>query len=289
MTSVRSYLEVTKPRIVLLLVFTSVAAMIAASRLTSTNLTIGLWLPAVVTITLGCAGCNAVTCYIDRDIDAVMTRTRNRPLPSFRINPPQKALIFGLALVGLSLALALMRNLLSFVSIAFGALDNIVIYSLLLKRRSPANILLGGISGGLPSIFGWAYVANSVSLTAALMAILVVLWIPNHIWSLAVKFKEDYEKASVPMLPVVTEEEKALRYIVATSLLLVVFSLWLFFSGAFGLAYLLVASVLGGLMCALNIWLFLTPTTRTAWTVFKFSSPYLALIFLAMIIDSLPI
>jgi protoheme IX farnesyltransferase len=289
MTSIRSYVEVTKPRIVLLLVFTSVAAMIVASRLTSTSLTIGLWLPAVVTITLGCAGCNAVTCYIDRDIDAVMARTRNRPLPSFSIDPPQKALILGLSLVGLSLALALLRNLLSFVSIAFGAVDNILIYSLLLKRRSPANILLGGISGGLPCIFGWAYVANTVSLTAVLMAILVVLWIPNHVWSLAVKFKEDYARASVPMLPVVTEEEKALRYIVATSLLLVIFSLWLFFSGAFGLAYLLVASVLGGLTCALNIWLFLTPTTRTAWIVFKFSSPYLALIFLAMIIDSLPI
>jgi protoheme IX farnesyltransferase len=289
MTSIRSYVEVTKPRIVLLLVFTSVAGMIVAARLTSTGLTMGLWLSAVVTITLGCAGCNAVTCYIDRDIDAVMTRTRNRPLPSFRIDPPQKALIFGVSLVGLSLALALMRNLLSFLSIAFGALDNIVIYSLLLKRRSPANILLGGISGGLPTIFGWAYLANGISLTAVLMAVLVVLWIPNHIWSLAVKFKEDYAKANVPMLPVVTGEEKALRYIVATSLLLVIFSLWLFFSGSFGLAYLFIASVLGGLMCVLNIWLFLTPTKRTAWVVFKFSSPYLALIFLAMIIGSLPI
>lgn len=144
MTNIRSYVEVTKPRIVLLLVFTSVAAIIVASRLTTTSLTIGLLLPATVTITLGCAGCNAVTCYIDRDIDAIMTRTRNRPLPSFRIDPPQKALLFGLSLVGISLVLAIMRNPLSFVSIAVGAFDNIVIYSRLLKRRSPANILLGG-------------------------------------------------------------------------------------------------------------------------------------------------
>jgi protoheme IX farnesyltransferase len=272
---------------VLLLVFTSVAAMIVASRSTVTNLSTGLWLSAVITIALGCAGCNTVTCYIDRDIDAVMTRTQSRPIPSMRIDPPQKALVFGLSLVGLSLVLALIRNLLSFVSIAVGAFDNIVIYSWLLKRRSPVNILLGGISGGLPTIFGWAYVANNVSLTAVLMAFLVVLWIPNHIWSLAVRFKEDYAKAKVPMLPVVTEEEKALRYIAATSLLLVIFSLWLFFSGTFGLVYLFVASVLGGLICALNMWLFFSPTKRTAWLVFKFSSPYLAMIFLAMIIDSL--
>lgn len=287
MRNIRSYIEVTKPRMVLLLVFTSVAAMIVASHLTSTNLTIGLWLPAVIAITLGCAGCNAVTSYIDRDIDAIMTRTRNRPLPSMRINPPQKALVFGLSLVGLSLALALTRNILAFLSIAAGAFINIVIYSRLLKRRTPVNILLGGISGGLPPIFGWTYVANTVSLTAMLMAILVVLWIPNHIWSLAVKFKEDYAKANVPMLPVVTEEETALRYIVATSLLLVVFSLWLFFSGAFGATYLFVAGFLGALMCSLNIWLFFAPTKRMAWAVFKFSSPYLALIFLAMIINSL--
>lgn len=289
MTNIRSYVEVTKPRMVLLLVFTSVAALVVASHSTLTDLTIGLLLPAVITITLACAGCNAMTCYVDRDIDAIMTRTRNRPLPSKRISSPQNALFFGLSLVMLSLLLALMRNFLSFLFIAFGAFDNVVIYSLLLKRRTPANILLGGIGGGFPTIFGWTYVANSVSLTAVLMGILVVLWIPNHIWSLALRFKEDYARAKVPMLPVVVEEGKALRYIVATSLLLVAFSLWLYFAGAFRSVYLLIAGALGGLMCILNTWLFLKPTKRTAWVVFKFSSPYLALIFLTMIIDSLPI
>lgn len=286
MADVRSYVQVTKPRTVLLLVFTSVAAMIAASHFTLTPQPIELWILATVAITAGCAGCNAATCFIDRDIDAIMQRTKNRPLPSMRITPPQKALFLALILIVLSLVLAFMRNFIAFLAIALGVFDNVVIYSLLAKRRTRLNILLGAFSGGLPVIFGWAYITNSISLTAVFMAILVMLWIPNHIWSLAVKFKEDYAKAKVPMLPVVVEEKEAIRYIVATSILLVIFSLWIFFEGALGPIYLTAAVVLGGLMSALNVWLFAKPTKQTAWIVFKFSSPYLAFIFLAIIIDS---
>lgn len=287
MADVGSYVQVTKPKTVLLLVFTSVAAMVAASRLTLPSPPIEMWILAVVAITAGCAGCNAATCYVDRDIDAIMQRTKNRPLPSMRITPPQKALFLALVLIVLSLVLAFMRNFLAFLAIALGVFDNIVIYSLLAKRRTRLNILLGAVSGGLPVIFGWTYITNSISLTAVFMAILVMLWIPNHIWSLAVRFKEDYAKANVPMLPVVVEEKKAIRYIVATSILLVIFSLWIFFEGALGPIYLTAAVILGGLMFGLNVWLFVKPTKQTAWIVFKFSSPYLAFIFLAIIIDSL--
>jgi len=287
MTNIQSYIEVTKPRIVLLLVFTSFAAMIVANGLNSISLTIEMGLLAILAITSGCAGCNAVTCYLDRDIDALMTRTRNRPLPSKRINPQQKALLFGLAWITLSLVLALMRNLLSFIFMAMGVLDNLVVYSLLLKRRNPINVVFGGISGGLPAAFGWVYVAESLSLTPIFMAALVVLWIPNHIWSLSLRYKEDYERAGVPMLPVVVEEKKALRCIVSTSILLVLFSLLLFALGSFGLIYLVIASVLGVPMLLLNLWLFTRPTKRNAWLVFKFSSPYLAMVFLAMIVDVL--
>jgi len=286
-TNVRSYIEITKPRIVLLLVFTSFATMMVASRLSAVNLPLELWFSAIVAITVGCAGCNTVTCYLDRDIDAVMTRTRNRPLPSKRIDPAQKALYFGLILIIISLLLALMRNLLSFVFMALGVFDNVIVYSLFFKRRNPLNIVLGGISGGLPAAFGWVFVTNSISLTMIVMAALVVLWIPNHIWSLAVRYKEDYKKANVPMLPAVAEEKNAIRLIVLTSFLLVVFSLGLFFLGAFGPAYLLAAGVLDSIMSLLNLWLFIKPTKQIAWVVFKFSSPYLALIFLAMMIDIL--
>jgi len=216
-----------------------------------------------------------------------MTRTRKRPLPSRKINPPERALYFGLLLILLSLVIAGLRNFLSFVSIALGVFDNVVVYSLFLKRRNPLNIVLGGISGGLPVIFGWAYVTGSISVTTILMSALVVLWIPNHIWSLALKFRDDYAKANVPMLPVVTEEKKAIRLIVLTSFLLVAFSLAPFFFGTLGTTYLLVASVLGGIMFVLNLWLLAKPTKQTAWVVFKFSSPYLAIVFLAMTVDTL--
>jgi len=170
---------------------------------------------------------------------------------------------------------------------ALGAFDNVIVYSLLLKRRNPLNIVLGGISGGMPAAFGWVFVTNSISLTMIVMVGLVVLWIPNHIWSLAVRYKEDYEKANVPMLPVVVEEKKALRCIVSTSILLVAFSILLFYLNTFGLIYLATASILGSAMSLLNLWLFFNPTKQNAWIVFKFSSPYLAIIFLAMIVDVL--
>lgn len=285
--NIRSYLEVTKPKTVLLLVFTSIAAMIVASHLNAIYLKIELWLSAIIAITAGCAGCNAVTCYLDRDIDAVMTRTRKRPLPSGKITPPHKALYFGFALIVISLVLGLIRNFLSFALIALGIFDNVIIYSLLLKRRNPINIILGGFSGGLPALFGWVYVTNNVDLAAVLIATLVFLWIPNHIWSLAIRYKEDYERAKVPMLPVIVEEKKALRCIVFTSILLVVFSASLFFLNVFGLVYLVTVSFLGSVMLLMNLWLFFHPTKQNAWRVFKFSSPYLAMIFIAMIIDVL--
>ena len=287
LVNVRSYIEVTKLRIVFLLVFTSLVAMIVASRSNAVLLPFEAWIFALISITAGCAGCNAVTCYFDRDIDFIMARTQKRPLPSRKINPPERALYFGLSLIVFSLVLAGLRNLLSFVSIALGVFDNVVVYSLFLKRRNPLNIVLGGISGGLPVIFGWAYVTGSISVTTILMSALVVLWIPNHIWSLALKFRDDYAKANVPMLPVVTEEKKAIRLIVLTSFLLVAFSLAPFFLGTLGTIYLLAASVLGGIMFVLNLWLVAKPIKQTAWVVFKFSSPYLAIIFLAMMADVL--
>ena len=261
--------------------------MIVASRLNTIHLTIEMWLLALVAGTAGCAGCNAVTCYLDRDIDAIMTRTRNRPLPSGRIKPPQKALYFGLFLITLSLILPLFRNLLSFTFMALGAFDNVIIYSLISKRRTPLNIILGGISGGLPVAFGWSFVTNSISWTMIVMMALVMLWIPNHFWSLAVRFKEDYERANVPMLPVVVEEKKTLKIIVSTSIILVAFTILPFFLNTFKLIYLATASIVGGAMLLLNLWLFFKPTKRNAWIVYKFTSPYLIIIFSAMIIDVL--
>jgi protoheme IX farnesyltransferase len=283
--AVKNYVEVTKPLSVFLLVFTAVGAMIIAAE--GQDIPLSLLLTALVAITSGCAGANAITCYIDRDIDVVMERTRRRPIPSKRIHPPEKALYFGLALALVSLALAWRINFLSFFSMLLGLADNVVVYSLLTKRRSPLNVIWGGFSGGLPALFGWAAVSGSINLTALLIAAIVVLWIPNHIWNLAIFYSDDYQKVSVPMLPAVFELKKTLRCILATVLLMVLFSILLYFLGSFGPLYLGLALASGLLISLGNIHLVLRPSRQRAWVMFKLSSPYLFVLFGGMMLDVL--
>ena len=284
--TVKNYVEVTKPPIVFLLVFTSFATMIIAWSQTLLPLTPTLLITALAAITASSAGCDTLTSYVDRDIDAVMHRTKNRPIPSGRITP-KRALVWGLILAGLGLGLAYWINPLSFLWIAFGVIDNVVVYSLLLKRRHPLNIILGGVSGGLPVMFGWSAVTNMVSLLPVLLAALVVLWIPGHIWSLAIFTKDDYTRANVPMLPVVTKLKTALRCIVSTVVLMIPFSLWIYFAGHFGLIYLGVAIFFGAWVLYINLKLFFNPNNDMAYKAFKVSSPYLFALFFTMIIDSL--
>lgn len=279
----KNYVEVTKPLSVFLLVFTAVGAMVVAAE--GQSIPLDLLLVAFVAITAGCAGANAITCYIDRDIDLAMERTKRRPIPSQRIKPPEKALYFGLALALISLALSWQINLLSFTCMLLGLADNIIVYSLLTKRRSSLNVIWGGFSGGLPVLFGWAAVSGSINLTALLIGAIVVLWIPNHIWNLAIFYSDDYQKVSVPMLPAVFELRKTLKCILATVLLMYLFSILLYFFGPFGLLYLGLALVSGLLISVGNIYLVLRPSRQRAWKMFKFSSPYLFLLFAGMILD----
>lgn len=285
-STLRNYWEVTKPNILSLLIFTSLAAMFIASKRTGQGLSPLLAVVAIATITLGCAGCNVLTCYIDRDIDALMKRTRDRPLPSKRIYPPEKALYFGLAITVASLILALWLNILAFLFLLLGVLDNVVVYSLVFKRRNPLNILLGGFSGGMPVLFGWAAVANEVSLTPILLSALVFFWIPAHIWALALFYKEDYERAGVPMLPTVVSLRTALRSIVLAVLIMFPISILIYFFSGFSLLYLIPALVLGIAVVIGNLYLFFKPTKERAWTMFKISSPYLFILFSIMIIDA---
>ena len=285
---VLTYYEYTKPKIWYLLVFTSLTATFVAGSLLSTFPSLLRWIIAAVAITSGCAGCNALTNYIDRDIDAVMNRTKHRPLPSGRITPTS-GLRFGLALVAISILLSFTLNLLSVLWMALGVLDNVGVYSLLLKRRSALNILLGGFSGGLPVLFGWSAATagpiGSISLLPVLMAGLVFLWIPIHIWFLAVTYRSDYAKVGVPMLPVVIGSVPAIRLIVIFSMIFFPFSIGVYLLGHFGLVYGIVALV-GGLVTLIgSVWVLYKPTETNAWKMFKISSPYLFLLFLAMIID----
>jgi len=217
-----------------------------------------------------------------------MIRTKHRPLPSGRI-APASGLRFGLALVGVSILLSFTLNLLSVLWMALGVLDNVGVYSLLLKRRSALNILLGGFSGGLPVLFGWSAATpgpiGTISLLPILMAGLVFLWIPIHIWFLAVTYRTDYAKVGVPMLPVVIGSVPAIKLIVIFSMILFPFSIGVYLLGHFGLVYGLVA-LLGGLVNLIgSVWVLYKPSEANAWKMFKISSPYLFLLFLAMIVD----
>ena len=280
-----SYVEISKPKLVSLLVITSLGAMFIASiqkgiPLTSTQVVLGS-----VTAILGSAGCNVLTSYIDRDIDAIMNRTRERPLPSKRIAPARNALYFGLVLTGGSLILAIFQNPLAFAFILLGVLDNVLVYSLWTKRRSSLNIILGGFSGGLAPMYGWAFVTGTVDVTALLLGSIVVLWIPSHIWSLALYYRSDYEKANIPMLPVVTETETAIKCIASTVILMVAASLALYLYGGFGLLYLSVSVITGAVVLGGYLYLFFHPSQELAWTLFKISSPQLFLLFTAAVLD----
>lgn len=281
---VRSYLEVAKPRLVLLLVFTSLASMRISANLNNISIITSIFLLGTVTALIGSAGCNFLTSYIDRDIDAVMTRTKNRPLPSGKIQP-SKILYLGLVLISLSLVLARMRNILSFTCILLGIFDNVVVYSLMTKRRSSFNIILGGLSGGLAPLFGWVYVTNSVCVNSILISTLVILWIPSHIWALAIQYRTDYKNAKVPMLPVVSGVKTAIRCTASTIFLLLVVSIALFLNGTFGPFYLVISLISGFVVLAGNLFILIYPSPETAWNLFKISSPHLVILFLAMMID----
>ena len=281
----KNYYEVTKPKIWYLLVFTAFGAALSASFLFDIPITPLTWLLLLGGVAAGSAAADTLTGYNDRDIDAIMERTKNRPIPSGQISP-RNALIFGLILTAVSLVCTWFINIWAFALMVFGLFDNIVVYSKWLKRRTPSNIILGGFSGGAPALIGYIAVTTQNIEIGLVMAGLVFLWIPTHIWSLALHVKKDYTKAGVPMLPVVSSESVSIRVIAGTTLMMVAFSVFPFFFNQFGIIYLVTAGAFGIAMIALSLWLLLHPSEKASWTVFKFSSPYLTALFIAFMVDA---
>lgn len=284
--SVKNYLSLMKLNVVWLLVFTGLGGVMAASDGLPGIYEAGM---ALLTITLGSAGAESLSNYLERDIDSVMKRTRRRPLPRGLIKPEWKAMVFGVVLITLSLTIAAFINPVTFLFMAFGIFDYVVIYVMLSKRRTPFNIILGSFAGGAPVMAGYAAIANGVTAEAWMLAALVVIWIPSHVWSLALRYRDDYARANIPMLPVVIDERKAIRCIASTAVLLIAFSVILYFlnPARYGLIYLTAAASLGAVLMALSTDLILRPDQEKAWRLFKFTSPHLALIFLAIIIEAL--
>ena len=281
---VEDYWRLTKPRIWGLLVFTGVIAMLVASKETpGASLTPGLFFAGTAALVLGSAWADDLTKNHDRAIDGMMQRTLKRALPAGRIKP-SSALVFGMVMAVLSVLLPLaLINAISAGFMLAGLLDNIVVYSFLTKRKSWLNIILGGISGGMPVLVGYTAVAGAVSPIAVYMSALVIVWIPTHIWSLAIFNRKDYEAANVPMLPIVFGDKVASICVAGTSALLTVFSVAIFlFTPNVSIFYTLTATVLGAVVLAYSAKLALTQNNRTAWTLFKLTSPYLAVIFLVL-------
>ena len=279
--TLRSYFEVTKPRTVWLLVYVAAAAGIAAYFTVEPqdNLLRNLLL-LVAAVTIGSMGTNAITSYIDRRMDALMERTRHRPIPTERVTPPRRALWYGVVLMVIALFMTLLINLWAAFWYAVGVLDVAVVYNGFLKRRHPINVIAGSFGGGAPVMGAWSAMSGeAIALTPVLMAALVVLWIPIHIWSLAIRYREDYARVGVPMLPVVLGERAAIRCVASTSILLVIFSTALAFLMDFTIVLTSILLIGNAAILLLSIWLLARPSGVVAWRLFKVTSPYLAAMF----------
>ena len=281
---VAAYVALTKPRIIELLLVTTVPAMVVAER----GLPSGwLILATLIGGTLSAGGANAVNMYVDRDIDRIMERTQDRPIVTGEVSP-RAALVFAICLEIVAFAwLWVLVNLLSAVLALAACLFYVFVYTLWLKRRSVQNIVIGGAAGAAPVLIGWAAVADEITLAGVVLFGVVFLWTPPHFWALALRYRDDYAAASVPMLPVVASVSETgvriVRYSVALWALTAVFGV----VGGMGLVYHATAAALGAAFTVLSVRLWRSGTTDGAMRVFSFSITYLTLLFAVIVVDEL--
>ena len=281
---VNDYITLTKPPIILLLLITAAGGMfLAAQGLPSLPMLGFVWIGGA----LASAGANALNHQLDRDIDAMMTRTSKRPVASQRITPG-KALAFGIILnVVAFLVLVTWVNLLAALLTLSATLFYVFIYTLWLKRSTPQNIVIGGAAGSIPPLVGWAAVTGGIDLPAAYLFAIVFFWTPPHFWALSLLIQEDYEKARIPMLPVVATRDYTTLNIFLYTIVLVGITLVFAYSTSVHGIYLCSALILGGIFLALSWRLKRSSTRKLARTVYLFSLLYLALLFVAIMADTM--
>ncbi|MFP4299058.1 MAG: heme o synthase [Spirulinaceae cyanobacterium] len=285
---IRSYYQLTKPRIIPLLLITTAAAMWIASR--------GQVDPLLVLVTLtggtlAAASAQTLNCIYDQDIDYDMKRTRKRPIPSGRVQP-RHALMFATVLGILSFSVfVIFVNLLSGLLAMAGIAFYMVVYTHVLKRHSTQNIVIGGAAGAIPPLVGWAAVTGDLSWTAWLLFALIFLWTPPHFWALALMIREDYAQVDVPMLPVVVGAAETTKQILIYTLIVVPVSFLLIYPlGVSGALYGCIAAILGGIFIAKAIELRRNPEDLPlAKSTFKYSILYMMLLCAGMVVDSLPV
>ena len=282
--TVRAYVALAKPRIIWLLLVTTVPAMVLAERGWPST-----WLIVATLIggTLAAGGANAINQVADRDIDELMRRTSARPLPRGNVTP-SRALVFGLALGAVSaIWLSLTVNLLA-AGLAIGALGfYVLVYSYYLKRSTTQNIVLGGAAGAAPPVIGWAAVTGQVGIEPLFLFLIVFYWTPPHFWALALVFSDDYERAGVPMLPVVRGEAETKRQIVLYTLMLIGLTLAFTLVGGLSLIYFLTAVGGGAAFLNLAVRLARSDGIEDAMPLFHYSIAYLVLLFASVAVDEL--
>ena len=282
---IKEIIEISKPRIVVLLVITAVTSMYAASKLVGPELDNFGLIHIIIAGALASAGSSALNHYYDRDIDPLMQRTSTRPIPSGRIKPNQ-VLVYGLVVSIISVIYgALALNYVSAFFIALGIFFYVIIYTAWLKRLNSSNIVIGGFAGSAAAMAGWSAATGSMDILGFLVGFLVFVWTPSHFWCLAMKMKDEYSEAKVPMLPVLIGMEKTSKYILANTLILLPYSLMLYAFGM-GIVYTVIAAVAGGLMLVYHYKLTKMPTSDFAWKAYKVTAPYLTIIFLAVALDA---
>ncbi len=281
---VKGFVALTKPRIIELLLITTLPTMIVARRGVPSG---WLMLATLVGGALSAGGANATNMFVDRDIDAVMKRTSRRPLVTGAVSPPE-ALAFAIALEVVSfVVLWQFVNLLSAVLALSAALFYVFVYTIALKRRSTQNIVIGGAAGAVPVLVGWTAVTDRLTWAPVMLFVLIVVWTPSHFWALAVKYREDYAAAGVPMLPAVASFERVARQIIFYSLALVAVSVGFALVAHMGWIFWAVALPAGALYVVYALLLRAGGTTKAAMALFKYSITYVTVIFAAMAVDTL--
>ncbi len=283
----KEIMEISKPRIVVLLVITAVTSMYAANKLVpdAPQLDYLAYLHIIIAGALASAGSSALNHYYDKDIDPKMTRTSTRPIPSGRMKSSH-VLIYGLVVSCVSVIYGYFAlNAVSAFFIALGIFSYVIIYTVWLKRLNTSNIVIGGIAGSAASWAGWSAATGSMDLLGFLVGFLVFVWTPSHFWCLAMKIKDEYAQAKIPMLPVVIGMQRTSKYILGNTLILLPYSLMLSAFGM-GIVYTVIAAVSGGLMLSYHYKLTKNPTSEFAWKAYKVTAPYLTIIFVAVALDA---
>jgi len=281
---ISAYIALTKPRIIELLLVTTVPAMVvAAGGWPSTWLVIA----TLIGGTLSAGGANTINCYIDRDIDQVMPRTKRRPLPTHRV-APRNALIFGATLGIVAFAwLWVTVNPLAGALATAALLFYVFVYTLGMKRSTPQNIVIGGAAGAMPVLVGWAAVTESVELPALALFGIIFYWTPPHFWALAMRYEKDYAAAGVPMMPVVYGKAETTKHILLYSFMQLAMCLAFFSTARMGAIYLVTAIALNVTFIYAAFKLYRDPTPKRAWGLFRFSIYFLTVLFAAMAVDVL--